>query len=141
MKRILWISFASLLLFSMTAVFGQSEEEAVSTKQDEQTVETPAQQPQKVSEVRKVMRIATIQEMQNGKSEKEVVYDAKGGIVVPDKSEGFQQTRLTPEQQKKLAQIKGENTSAKTPQTKAEKDLSKSVKRKDQTNQSRKSEK
>lgn len=141
MRKFMWLVFTLFLLSTMSMVFGQTDQEAVSSKNDETEVSTAAQEPQKVSEMRKATRIATPKEVQDGKTTKEVVYDAKGGIVVPDKSEGMKQTQLTPAQQSKLAQIKGEKTPAATPQTKFEKDLSASEKGKSQNDQSKKSQK
>lgn len=139
MKNVLWISFALLLLFSMTAVFGQTDQSAVSSDNNEEAVETTTQKPRKVSEVRKVTRVANLQKVENGKSTKGVTYDAKGGIVVPGKSEGIQQTRLTPAQQKKLEQIQRAENKDTAGRTEVEKVFEPSEKKKGDLNQTKKS--
>ncbi len=100
MKRAVLISFV-ILLFSAAMVFAQSQQEAVLSNEDDVRVEKP-QKTQKVSEIRK--RVIKGNNQKNQVNQR-VVYDEKGGIVVPNASKGIEFKLITPRQREIRNQI------------------------------------
>ena len=85
MKKAVWLSVVVILLLSVFLVFAGSEESAIKTVKDESQVQSV--QPQKVSEMRKVVILGNTQS--NEAARQKVQYDEKGGIIVPNASKGI----------------------------------------------------
>lgn len=85
MKKAIWFLSIAVFLLSVSAVFAQSNESAVSP-QDEEAVQN-TMKIQKVIDIRKVVINGTRQIDTARKSKLE--YDAKGGLIVPNASKGI----------------------------------------------------
>jgi hypothetical protein len=120
MKKAIWVLFIAVFLLSVSTVFAQTNESAVSA-QDEQSVQN-AVRIQKVIDIRKVVVNGTRQT----ETAKKLEYDAKGGLIVPNASKGV---KITPQNNKKNAVTKSalkqsKNRSSKGNQARYQKDLS-----------------
>jgi hypothetical protein len=97
MKKAIWFLFIALFLLSVSSVFAQSNESAVSA-QDEQSVQNTVK-IQKVIEIRKVVANG----IRHTETAKKLEYDSKGGLIVPNASKGI---KVTPQNTEKKAVTK-----------------------------------
>ena len=88
MKKAIWFLFVAVFLLSVSTVFAQTDESAVSA-QDEQSVQNTVK-IQKVIDIRKVVVNGTRQ----GETIKKMEYDAKGNLIVPDATKGMTRKAL-----------------------------------------------
>ena len=130
MRTILATCTVLLLSLSFSTLYAQAKVEATKPAEDESVTEVKStvQKPQKVDEMRKVVVGGTTQknnketETQKVETKETVKYDEKGGIIVPNKSKGIRQTRLSPSQEKKLDQIKKAQARKKSTSSNRKKD-------------------
>lgn len=103
MNRAVWLFFLILTL-SISMVFAQSDQTAVSSNNDETQISAVSVKAQKVSEMRSVTIKANL--LKYRKSPRQIQFDEKGGIIVPNASKGIKQTNLTPDQKRLWEQMK-----------------------------------